>query len=301
LFHIAGREPRRAATFDLGFALGPRLNAAGRLADMSLGIECLITDDPARAANIAQELDRTNVARRSVEADMRTDADALLATIDAAAKASISLFDPAWHQGVVGIVAGRIKEAHHRPTIAFARGNDGEIKGSGRSIPGLHLRDALDLLSKRHPGLLIRFGGHAMAAGMTLLESRFDEFNAGFEKVCRELIAPGDLNRVIETDGPLESAYFSLTMARQLQQSVWGQGFPAPVFLDEFAVLDQRILKEKHLKLKLDKGGKRFDAIYFNFAETVGRRAQVAYTLDINEWNGEQNVQLMVKHIETLA
>ena len=298
LFSVAGREPSRAATFDLGFALGPRLNAAGRLADMSLGIECLVTDDPNRALNIAQQLDAINRERRVIETDMREDAELLLASLDAGNRASLTLFDPGWHQGVIGILAGRVKEKLHRPTFAFARGNAGELKASGRSIPGLHLRDALDLVAKRHPGMLLRFGGHAAAAGLTLEEDRLAEFEAGFEKVCRELLSPAELMRTLETDGPLESGYFSLDAVRLMQQEVWGQAFPAPMFADSFTVLNQRILKDKHLKLKLQKGGQRFDAIQFNFVESAPDRIRAAFRVDINEWNGTQTVQLMLEHFE---
>jgi single-stranded-DNA-specific exonuclease len=296
LFAIAGREPSRAATFDLGFALGPRLNAAGRLADMALGIECLITDDPGRALNIAQQLDAINRERRSIEADMRDDAELLLARLDAGNRASLTLFDPAWHQGVIGILAGRIKEALHRPTFAFAPGNDGELKGSGRAIPGLHLRDALDLVSKRNPGLLLRFGGHAAAAGATLRADGLADFEQSFEQVCREWLTPIQLTRTLETDGPLEGGYYSIDAARLLQQEVWGQGFPPPVFADEFEVLQQRILKEKHLKLSLRLGKQTFDAIQFNFTTNPTPRIRAAFRLDINEWQGRQSVQLMLEH-----
>jgi single-stranded-DNA-specific exonuclease len=296
LFAIAGREPSRAATFDLGFALGPRLNAAGRLADMALGIECLITDDPGRALNIAQQLDAINRERRTIEADMRDDAELLLARLDAGNRASLTLFDAAWHQGVIGILAGRIKEALHRPTFAFAPGNDGELKGSGRAISGLHLRDALDLVAKRHPGLLLRFGGHAAAAGATLRADGLETFEQSFEQVCREWLTPVQLTRTLETDGPLESGYYSIDAARLLQQEVWGQGFPPPVFADEFEVLQQRILKEKHLKLTLRRGQQTFDAIQFNFAANPTPRIQAAFRLDINEWQGRQSVQLMLEH-----
>jgi single-stranded-DNA-specific exonuclease len=298
LLTVAGREPGRAATFDLGFAIGPRLNAAGRLADMSLGIECLVTDDPARAMNIAQQLDAINRERRTIEAGMREDAELLLTSIDPGTRASLTLFDPGWHQGVIGILAGRVKEKLHRPTFAFARGNEDELKASGRSIPGLHLRDALDLVAKRHPGLLLRFGGHAAAAGLTLSEDRLAEFEAGFEQVCRELLSPTDLSRTLETDGPLETGYFSLDAVRLMQREVWGQAFPAPVFADSFEVLSQRILKEKHLKLKLRKGAQHFDAIQFNFAESAPGRIHAAFRVDINEWNGTQTVQLLLEHFE---
>ena len=322
LFTIAGRDPGKAATFDLGFALGPRLNAAGRLADMSLGIECLITDDPARALNIAQELDAINRERRAIETDMREDAELILGTLNTENRASVTLFDPNWHQGVIGILAGRIKEALHRPTFAFARGGpaadaaqkvgadqtaihapdnaDVELRGSGRSIPGLHLRDALDLVAKRHPGLLVRFGGHAAAAGLTLNEDRLGEFEAAFETVCRELLSPAQLTRTLETDGELESGYYSIDAVRLMQQEVWGQAFPAPVFADSFEVLNQRILKDKHLKLKLQKGKLRFDAIQFNFAESAPEKIRAAFRVDINEWNGVSTVQLMLEHFEPL-
>jgi single-stranded-DNA-specific exonuclease len=296
LYAITGREPRNAATFDLGFALGPRLNAAGRLADMSLGIECLTTDDRSRALNIAQQLDAINRERRAIESDMRDDAELLLDSLDPGNRASLTLFDPNWHQGVIGILAGRVKEKLHRPTFAFAPGVDGELKGSGRSIPGLHLRDALDLVAKRHPGLLLRFGGHAAAAGATLRDEGIDEFEAAFEKVCAEWLTPAELTRTLETDGPLEAGYYSIEAARLIQQEVWGQTFPPPMFSDEFEVKQQRILKDKHLKMTLVKDGRRFDAIQFNFSENPSPRIRAAFRLDINEWQGNQTVQLMIEH-----
>ncbi|MBI5898083.1 MAG: single-stranded-DNA-specific exonuclease RecJ [Rhodocyclales bacterium] len=298
LLAIAGREPARAAGFDLGFAIGPRLNAAGRLADMALGIECLITDDPARAMNIAQQLDAINRERRSIEADMRDDAELLLARLDPGSRASLTLFDPGWHQGVIGILAGRVKEKLHRPTFAFAPGNDGELKASGRSIPGLHLRDALDLVAKRHPDLLLRFGGHAAAAGLSLRAADLPRFETAFEQVCGELLSPAELSRSLETDGALESGYYSIDAVRMMQQEVWGQGFPPPLFADRFDVISQRILKDKHLKLKLQKGTQRYDAIRFNAAEAAPDRITAAFRVDINEWNGTQSVQLLLEHFE---
>jgi len=302
LFRCAGREPASAATFDLGFALGPRLNAAGRLADMSLGIECLITDDMARAMNIAQELDALNRQRRSIEADMREDADLLLNSLDGENQSSISLFDPSWHQGVIGILAGRIKEKLHRPTFAFARANSeatgGELRGSGRSIPGLHLRDALDLVSKRHPTLIKRFGGHAAAAGLTINESDFALFVAAMEAATQSMLSTTDLQRTLETDGVIESGFMSLDAVRLMQSQVWGQGFPQPLFEDVFEVERQRIIKEQHLKLDLVKGKAHFEAIRFNFSESVPDRVRVAYRLSINDYNGRQTVQLMLEHIE---
>ena len=298
LFRVAGRESERASTFDLGFALGPRLNAAGRLADMSLGIECLVTDDLGQALNIAQQLDQLNRERRSIETDMQDQALAFLDTIDATDRASLSLYDPAWHQGVVGILASRVKDKLHRPVIAFARGNAGELKGSGRSIAGLHLRDALDLVSKRAPGLLLRFGGHAAAAGLTLREENLGNFEALFEAVVRGLVSPADLTRTLETDGPLEAGRMTLESARLLEGEIWGQGFPAPLFSDEFDVDKQRILKDRHLKLTLRKGAARFEAIQFNFAGSVPATVHAAYRLAVNEFNGISSVQLVLEHME---
>lgn len=299
LFRAAGRSAVQASAFDMGFMIGPRLNAAGRLSDMSLGIECLITDDPARALNIAQELDALNRERRDIEAGMQEQALIHLETLDLSEGAGIALFDPAWHQGVVGILASRIKEKLHRPVFAFARGEEGsgEIKGSGRSIPGLHLRDALDLVSKRAPGLLIKFGGHAMAAGVTLREADLGQFKSLFAEVASELLSPADLTRTVETDGGLESGYFSIETVRLLEAEVWGQGFPQPVFEDEFIVESQRILKEKHLKLRLRKGEQRLEAIQFNFSQAPGNRIRAAYRLSINDYNGVQTPQLMIEHI----
>ena len=295
LFAVAGRDPARAATFDLGFAIGPRINAAGRLADMSLGVEALTTDDPARALNIAQQLDAINRERRAIEADMREAAAILLEDLDAENRASLTLFDPDWHQGVIGILAGRVKEQTHRPTFAFARGQANELKGSGRSIPGLHLRDALDLVAKQRPRLLKRFGGHAAAAGLTIAEDDLAEFESVFETVARMLIAPEELTRTLATDGALEAGYRGIDTARLLAGEIWGQGFPPPIFADVFEVEQQRLLKDKHLKLTLRQGGARFDAVRFNCCEPAPARIEVAYKLDINDWNGLSSVQLLIE------
>ena len=303
LFKAAGRDPKKATAFDLGFVIGPRLNAAGRLADMRLGVECLLTDDPARALNIAQELDALNRERRDIESGMQEQALALLDSMDVdasagGAAAGVSLFDESWHEGVVGILASRIKDKLHRPVFAFAQSEGGIIKGSGRSIPGLHLRDALDLVAKRAPGLLLRFGGHAMAAGVTLKAGNFEQFQALFAEVAGELLAPADLTRTLETDGPLEGGYISLAIARLLENEIWGQGFPAPLFVDEFDVEQQRVLKEKHLKLKLRKGNTLIEAIQFNFSCQPGHSTRAAYRLSINEYMGVENPQLMIEHLE---
>ena len=298
LFSVAGRDALRASTFDMGFGLGPRLNAAGRLSDMSLGIECLITDDMGRALNIAQELDRLNRERRGIEQDMQEGALARLADFDPGNCASISLFEPDWHQGVIGIVAGRIKERLHRPVIAFARGDEGQLKGSGRSIQNLHLRDALDLVSKQYPDLILRFGGHSMAAGLTIRETDYDRFQRVFEETVRSLVEPADLTRTLDTDGPLETAYMSLEAARLIEQDIWGQGFPAPLFDDVFRVDNQRLLKDKHLKLQLSKNNVRFDGIRFNFAEGAPQQIRAAFRLAPNEYNGITSLQLMLEHFE---
>jgi len=298
LFAAAGRDPARASTFDLGFALGPRLNAAGRLSDMSLGIECLITDDAGRALNIAQELDKLNRERRSIEHDMQETALERLSGFDPGGTASVSLFEPDWHQGVIGIVAGRIKERLHRPVIAFARGDEGELKGSGRSVPSLHLRDALDLVSKLHPGLILRFGGHAMAAGLTIREADYARFTAAFDEVVNTLVSPAELTHSIETDGPLEAGWMSLDSARLIEQDIWGQGFPAPVFDDRFEVERQRLLKDRHLKLRLSKNGTAYDAIQFNFSHGAPAAIHAAFRLAPNEFNGVASLQLMLEHFE---
>ncbi len=298
LFSVAARDARRATPFDLGFAAGPRLNAAGRLADMSLGIECLLTDDPTRAWDIARQLETINRERREIEAGMQETALASLDNVDPRDNATLTLFNPDWHQGVIGIVASRLKEKFYRPTITFAPAGDGMIKGSGRSIPGFHLRDALDLVYKRHPQLIDKFGGHAMAAGLSLHEDDFDAFAQAFEQVGREWLTPAELEHVLETDGSLEPEYFSLDFIELMDQQVWGQGFAPPLFCDEFRVLNQRVLKERHLKLQLDKDGRRFDAIWFNHADGLPSRIRAAYRLDANEFNGRTSVQLMIEFAE---
>jgi single-stranded-DNA-specific exonuclease len=298
LFRASAREARKASPFDLGFALGPRLNAAGRLADMSLGIECLTTDDEGRAWAIAQQLDTINRERRDIEAEMQDTALELLDSFDPQDKSTISVFDAGWHQGVIGIVASRLKDKFYRPTITFAPASYGWIKGSGRSIPGFHLRDALDLVSKHAPTLIDKFGGHAMAAGLTLRAENFDAFAAAFEAVGRSWLTQNQLERVLENDGSLEDAFFTTQFIDLLDGQVWGQGFAPPVFCDEFRIISQRILKERHLKLQLERNGQRFDAIWFGHTDDLGARARVAYRLDANEYNGVTRVQLMVEYAE---
>jgi single-stranded-DNA-specific exonuclease len=298
LFRAASREARRATPFDLGFALGPRLNAAGRLADMSLGIECLTTDDEGRAWAIAQQLNEINTERRAIEADMQ---DAALLHLDDFApqdSTTITVFDESWHQGVIGIVASRLKDKFYRPTITFAPGGAGLIKGSGRSIPGFHLRDALDLVSKQAPTLIEKFGGHAMAAGLTIRADALPAFAKAFEAVGQSWLGAHQLERIIETDGALEDAYFTTQFIEVMDGQVWGQGFAPPLFCDEFRIVSQRVLKERHLKLQLEKNGQRFDAIWFGHADALPERTRIAFRLDANEYNGVTRVQLMVEHAE---
>jgi single-stranded-DNA-specific exonuclease len=298
LFRAAGREARRATPFDLGFAVGPRLNAAGRLADMALGIECLTTDDEGRAWAIAQQLDAINRERRDIEAGMQDTALLLLDSFDPQDRRTISVFDASWHQGVIGIVASRLKDTFYRPAITFAPGDEGLLKGSGRSIAGFHLRDALDLVSKHAPSVITRFGGHAMAAGLTIRAEAFDAFSGAFEKIGKDWLSQNQLERVIETDGILEDACYSISFVSLLDQQVWGQGFAPPVFCDRFRILRQRVLKEKHLKLLLEKEGRQYDAIWFSHADALPDYATVAFKLDANEYNGTTTVQLMVEHAE---
>ncbi len=298
LFRVAGRDARRASSWDLGFALGPRLNAAGRLEDMALGIECLLSDDPARALELAQQLDTLNRERRAIETDMHNQALAALEQITVQDNYSLSLFDPDWHQGVIGILASRLKEKFHRPVIAFAQGNSGELKGSGRSIPGLHLRDALDLVAKRHPDMIKKFGGHAMAAGLIIAEEDFVRFEAAFEAVCSQLLTPALLTRTVETDGALESPEMSLELAQLLRSEVWGQAFPEPAFQGEFEVEQQRVVGEKHLKLRLRQAGRSFEAMLFFHAVPLPERLRAVYRLDVNEYNGNTTLQLLLNHWE---
>ncbi len=298
LFQVAKREARTASPFDLGFALGPRLNAAGRLQDMSLGIECLLTDQHERAQELAKQLHEINLERREIEADMQETALLHLDDYEPRDQATICVFDEAWHQGVIGIVASRLKEKFYRPTITFAPGSDGKIKGSGRSIPGFHLRDALDVVSKNAPSLIDKFGGHAMAAGLSLASENFAAFAQAFEAVGKAWLTQNQLEKVVETDGALELDYFSTEFIQLLDGEVWGQGFAPPVFCDEFRVVNQRVLKDKHLKLQLEKHGMQFDAIWFGHVDSLPAKAQIAFRLDANTFNGVTRVQLLVEHAQ---
>ncbi|GAB5605690.1 single-stranded-DNA-specific exonuclease RecJ [Sideroxyarcus sp. TK5] len=296
LLRIARRPASLASSYELGFIVGPRLNAAGRLEDMGLGIRCLLTDDANEASEIAAKLDALNQERRSIEADMQDTALATLDTLDPTESYTLALFNDEWHQGVIGILASRLKDKFHRPVIAFARAQSGELKGSGRSIPGLHLRDALDLVSKRQPDLILKFGGHAMAAGLSIQEDALEDFRIAFEAVAQEMLDSEALVRSIATDGTLAPAEYSLRTARDLQAQVWGQGFPEPLFEGEFRVQTQRIVGEKHLKLKLSSPAGSFDAIRFFHADPAPDTVHAVYSLGINEYNDSETLQLIVRH-----
>ena len=305
LFVVAGREAQSASTFDFGFALGPRINAAGRLSDMRLGIECLLSDDRSRATELAQTLDNINRERRIIEGDMREQAFAVAETLFDAQEEpppAVCVFDPDFHEGVVGIVASRLKDKLHRPTFVFAAssapGREHELKGSGRSIAGFHLRDALDLVAKRHPGVLLRFGGHAMAAGCTLLEEHFDIFEQGLSEVAQEWLDAATLSRRTETDGPLKPEYRRTELVDLLQAEVWGQGFAAPTFSEELEVLQQRLVGEKHLSLKLKHQGQPVDGIWFGRTEPLPARVKLAFRLDADAWNGVRRVRFLIEAAE---
>ena len=305
LFVAAGRKSNAATTFDFGFALGPRINAAGRLADMTLGIECLLTDDAGRADELAKTLDGINRERRDIEADMREQAqlaaDAMIDTDDEPPPA-IAIYEPSFHEGVVGIVASRIKDKLHRPTFVFAasaaEGKSHEIKGSGRSIAGFHLRDALDLVAKRQPGVLLRFGGHAMAAGCTIEEKNFELFEHTLQQVAREWLDAATLTRRIDTDGPLAAEFRRTDMVDTLHKEVWGQGFAAPTFSEEVEVVSQRLVGEKHLALKLKHQGQPVDGIWFGHTEPLPARVTLAFRLDADEWQGVRRVRFLVEAAE---
>ncbi len=305
LFTVAGRKASVATTFDFGFALGPRINAAGRLSDMSLGIECLLTDDAGRADELARTLDGINRERRDIEAGMREQAQmAADAMIDESNEPppAISIFDADFHEGVVGIVASRIKDKLHRPTFVFAAsqapGKAHELKGSGRSIPGFHLRDALDLVAKRCPGVLLRFGGHAMAAGCTIKEEHFEQFEFALQQVASEWLDAATLMRRIATDGPLAAEYRRTDIVDTLHKEVWGQGFAAPTFSEEVEVVSQRLVAEKHLALKLKHQGQSVDGIWFGHTEPLPARVKLAFRLDADEWQGVRRVRFLVEAAE---
>ena len=305
LFTAAGRQAAVATTFDFGFALGPRINAAGRLSDMTLGIECLLTDDATRADELARMLDGINRDRREIEGTMREQALLIAESLFAAELApppAICVFDAGFHEGVVGIVASRIKDKLHRPTFVFAAsaapGHEHELKGSGRSIAGFHLRDALDLLAKRHPGVLLRFGGHAMAAGCTINAADLTTFEQGLNQVAGEWLDADTLTRRLATDGPLKPEYRRVDLVDTLHKEVWGQGFAAPTFSEELEVLSQRLVGGKHLALKLKHQGQPVDGIWFGHTDALPPRVKLAFRLDADAWNGVRRVRFLVEAAE---
>jgi len=301
LIQVAGRDPRRASAYDLGFVAGPRLNAAGRLDDMSIGIECLLAQDRVRALELAQRLDALNRERRAIEGEMQESALAMGLDGIAASGFSLVVHQPEWHAGVVGILASRLRERFHRPVFAFARDNSGLLKGSGRSIAALHLRDALDLVAKRSPGVLERFGGHAGAAGATLRPESLDAFRDAFEAVARERLTPADLEERIETDGRLGADELNEDFAAMLREQVWGQGFPEPRFRGAFRIRSQRVVGEKHLKVTLDFDGQPIEAMRFGCADPLPPSVEVVYRLDVNEYQGLTSLQLVLERCEAAA
>jgi single-stranded-DNA-specific exonuclease len=308
LLEVANRSPGSTVATDLGFAAGPRLNAAGRLDDMALGIRCLLSDDPIEARVLAAALDELNRDRREIEAQMQAEALAILAdqpVEDWSERHGICLYEPGWHQGVIGILAARIKERLHRPVIAFADADEGQVKGSARSIPGLHIRDVLDAVAARNPGLVTRFGGHAMAAGLSLPLAHLDTFSEAFDRTVAAQVAPEDLEGVIHSDGELAAHQINLDTAVRLRDAgPWGQGFPAPVFDGEFQVLERRVLGGRHLRLQLGTApdappvtGIAFNVDWNDWPE--GRdRVRLAYRLEVNEYRGLVSPQLMIEHVE---
>jgi single-stranded-DNA-specific exonuclease len=302
LFAAAGRTSEKCTSQDFGFAVGPRINAAGRLSDMTLGIECLTTDDVGRATELATQLDRINRERREIEGDMREQALELAQEMfdpEEEPPSALCVFDPDFHEGVVGIVAAKLKDLHHRPTFVFApsqaAGKGHELKGSGRSIPGFHLRDALDLVAKRHPGVLLRFGGHAMAAGCTLEEDNLATFEEALQQVAQEWLDEATLQRRLETDGPLLPEYRRPELADTLAREVWGQGFAPPTFSEEVEVLGQRLVGEKHLALKLRHQGQPVDGIWFGRVDPLPPLAHLAFRLEADEWQGNKRVRFVVE------
>ena len=305
LFRATSRKSSVATTFDFGFALGPRINAAGRLSDMTLGIECLLTDDASRADELANTLDGINRERREIEGEMREQAFAIAESLfdeGDEPPPAICVFDPDFHEGVVGIVASRIKDKLHRPSFVFAAsqapGKEHELKGSGRSIAGFHLRDALDLMAKRHPGMLVRFGGHAMAAGCTIEEENLDQFEQSFSQVALEWLDAATLKRSLQTDGALSPEYRRVDLVDTLHAEVWGQGFAAPTFSEEVEVVSQRLVGEKHLSLKLRHQGQPVDGIWFGHTEPLPARVKIAFRLDAEEWQGRRAVKFLIEGVE---
>ncbi|VUD56688.1 Single-stranded-DNA-specific exonuclease RecJ [Thalassocella blandensis] len=311
ILQVAGRDPKNISASDLGFAVGPRLNAAGRLDDMSLGIRCLLSENYAEALSLASELDSLNKERRAIETSMQFEAKQILQKFmqetEIGDRAGLCLYKDDWHQGVIGILASRIKDAMHRPTIIFAESDERELKGSGRSINGVHLRDVLDEVATQNPGLITKFGGHAMAAGLSIDKNKLSQFSDAFDACVAKHLLPENLEPVVLSDGELPSHFINLNIAQQLREAgPWGQHFPEPTFDGEFELVQQRIVGEKHLKMRVQLNGREsFDAIAFNvdvasWPDTSIKKVKLAYKLDVNEFRGEQSAQLLVDYIEKI-
>ncbi len=298
LFKVARRDWRKAQPFDMGFALGPRINAAGRLDDMSVGIACLLADDDETAEALAAQLNDLNIERREIEQSMLQDALNGFPEVLPSGQTTVVAYRDDFHQGVVGIVASRLKERFYRPTIVFAPADNGEVRGSGRSIPKLHLRDALDLVAKRHPDLILKFGGHAMAAGLSIREENLAAFQTAFEQTVRELVCEEDLSQTYITDGSLAPADITLERAQTLALQVWGQGFAPPSFTDEFAVIRQQPMGVAHKKVWLQKDGFEFEAMFWRCTETIPERIRTVYRPVANEWRNNIELQLYIDYWE---
>ena len=294
LFEVCGHDWGRACVRDFAFSIAPRINAAGRLTEMGIGIDCLLTDNTETALEYARELDRLNTERRDLEEGMQSEAFSLVRSMDIEKKAGVVLFHPTWHQGVVGLVASRIKEAIHRPVIAFAPDEGTTLKGSGRSIDRIHLRNALECLDKKAPGLIQRYGGHAMAAGLTIQKENLARFTEFFDAIVRSQCDAHTLENRIVVDGPLAADEINFVLIDALESRIWGQGFESPIFANEFTVLNQRVLKGSHLKLFLELEGKRFDAIFFRHAAPLPSHVRLAYKPEVNTFMGRRSPQLIV-------
>ncbi len=300
IFEVCNIKLSEATTQDLAFYIGPRLNAAGRLKDISLGIECLITNEYNQGISIAKELEIINHKRKNIQKIMNFDATKIIEKQRKKTKFTISMFDPNWHEGIVGIIASKIKEKYNKPTIIFANTKNKILKGSGRSIPGFHIRDSIDFISKKNPNLIKKFGGHSMAVGLSIENRYLEKFSREFEIIGKNLISQSDLKITYETDGSLDEKHLSINLINEINNQVWGQGFPYPSFCDEFIIISQNIIKNSHLKLKLKKKSFIFDAIWFNHSETVISPVKIIYKLDINKYNGQKKIQLIIDYVEKI-
>jgi single-stranded-DNA-specific exonuclease len=295
LAQLSKKNLKDLKTSDLSFSIAPKINAAGRLDDMAIGIKCLISKSKNEAENYAKQLITFNEQRKLVENKMKDEALSILSDYVIKDNYTISMYDDDWHQGVVGIVASRLKEKYYRPTIIFAKDESGFLKGSGRSIPSFHLRDALDLLSKKNPDLILTFGGHAMAAGLTIKIENFNIFCLEFEVIAKKLLSPDDLNLIVEFDKSIPIKYLNHETIRAINSQIWGQGFPPPIFFGFFEVVKQEIVANKHNKCVLKNENDKYDAIFFNFSDKLADRIGAIYSVELNEFNQKSSIQLIIK------